>query len=74
MRLTMITIRFGYCPPNPGPNASTGCRWYSDIDDAIDAYYNYRIDQRVPIYISINNSKYVQISYNELLELKTNFK
>lgn len=65
-----IVVRFGYCPPNPGPHASIGCRWYSCVDEAIDAYYNYRLDQRVPIYISINNDKYKQITYDQLCKMK----
>ena len=33
-----MTIRFGYCPPNPGPNANKRCTWYSDVRSAVEAY------------------------------------
>lgn len=26
-----MLIRFNYCPPSPGPNTKTNCRWYSDV-------------------------------------------
>lgn len=63
-----MTIRFGYCPPNPGPNARTGCTWYSDINAAIDNY-----DGKSTIWMKIGGSRYTQISYSKLLELKTIF-
>lgn len=64
------TIRFGYCPPSPGSHKSTGCMWFNDIEDAIEAYYNFRLDRRVPIYIKFNNEPYKQIDYDWLLEHK----
>lgn len=62
------TIRFGYCPPSPGPHKSTGCMWFNNIEEAIEAYYNFRLDRKVPIYIKYNNGPYKQIDYDWLLE------
>ena len=42
--------------------------WFNDIKDAIDAYYNFRLDRRVPIYIKFNNGPYKRIDYDWLLE------
>lgn len=60
-----MTIRFGYCPPNPGPNANTGCTWYSDVRSAVEAY-----DGKCSIWMK-TGGKYVEISYNKLLELQS---
>lgn len=57
-----MMIRFGYCPSNPGPNAKTGCRWYSDVHTAINNY-----DGKQSIWIKAGDGKYVKISYDELL-------
>ena len=57
----MIKIRFGYCPPSPGPNKNTKCKWYTDINTAIDNYNG------AEIWISFNGLKYRKISINELL-------
>jgi hypothetical protein len=35
-----VVIRFGYCPPSPGPYKFTGCKWYTNIKDAVEAYNN----------------------------------
>lgn len=70
--MSSYTIRFGYCPPNPGPHKSTGCWWFNDIKDAIDAYYDFRLDRCVPIYIKFGNSAYKEISYEWLLENENN--
>ena len=59
----MLTIRFGYCPSNPGPKARINCKWYSDNESAIQNWNNERI------FISINNSKYREITINELVRL-----
>ena len=58
-----MTIRFGYCPPNPGPNAKKRCAWYSDVRSAIKAY-----DGKRSIWIK-TCGKYVEMSYDKLLEL-----
>jgi hypothetical protein len=57
-----MIIRFGYCPPNPGPKAKINCRWYSNIKDAIDNYNNQTIWIK-------KNSKYVEITFDELIKL-----
>jgi hypothetical protein len=59
-----MLIRFNYCPPNPGPNSKPGCRWYSDVQSAIDAY-----DGKSSIWLRTGKGKYIEISYNKLLEL-----
>lgn len=60
----MITIRFGYCPPNPGPKAKLRNKWFTKVEDAIKEYREGEI-----IYISYNNKKYREITFNDLLEL-----
>ena len=70
--MSNYTIRFGYCPPNPGPHKSTGCWCFNDIKDAIEAYYDFRLYRRVPIYIKFGNAKYREISYEWLLEHENN--
>lgn len=62
-----MTIRFGYCPPNPGPNANTRCTWYSDVRSAVEAY-----DGKRSIWLK-TSGKYIEISYNKLLELQSIF-
>ena len=59
-----MLIRFNYCPSNPGPNTKTNCRWYSDVQSAIDAY-----DGKCSIWLRTGKGKYIEISYNKLLEL-----
>jgi hypothetical protein len=59
-----MLIRFNYCPPNPGPNSKPRCRWYSDVRTAIDAY-----DGKSSIWLRTGKGKYIEISYNKLLEL-----
>jgi hypothetical protein len=59
-----MVIRFNYCPPNPGPNSKPRCRWYSDVQSAIDAY-----DGKSSIWLRTGKGKYIEISYNKLLEL-----
>lgn len=59
----MLIIRFGYCSPNPGPKARLNCKWYSDKESAIQNWNNERI------FISVNNSKYREITINELVRL-----
>lgn len=60
-----MIIRFGYCPPNPGPKAKPRCKWYraDEIEDAINEY-----DGRSSIWINTTGT-YREISYNELLNL-----
>jgi hypothetical protein len=59
-----MLIRFNYCPPNPGPNSKPRCRWYSDVRNAIDTY-----DGKSSIWLRTGKGKYIEISYNKLLEL-----
>lgn len=60
----MLTIRFGYCPPNPGPKKKIYNKWYNNIKDAIDEY-----NGRDLIYISYNKKVYRQITFNQLYKL-----
>ena len=63
----MITIRFGYCPPNPGWKAKNGWRWFSSYQDAIEfAYTNNDFND---IWISYNNQKYRKVTIDKLCEL-----
>ena len=59
-----VIIRFGYCPPNPGPKSKIRNKWYSDISQAIDNY-----DGKSEIWIKYNNNRYRKISYNKLINL-----
>lgn len=59
----MPVIRFGYCPPNPGPNAKLNNKWYTNINDAIDNWNG------ESIWIS-SGSKYREISIEQLYNLK----
>jgi hypothetical protein len=56
-------IRFGYCPPNPGPKAKLRNKWFTKIEDAIEEY------KGETIYISYNKKPYKEIIFNDLLEL-----
>lgn len=38
-----MVIRFGYCPPNPGPNAKLKNKWFTNISDVINEYCGERI-------------------------------
>ena len=60
-----MIIRFGYCPPNPGPKTKPRCKWYrgDEIEDAINEY-----DGRSSIWVNTTGT-YREISYNELLNL-----
>jgi len=63
MKKSNVVIRFGYCPPNPGPNAKLKNKWFTDVNDAINNYNGEKI------YISYNRQTYREITFNELLEL-----
>lgn len=56
-------IRFGYCPPNPGPKSKITNKWYTDAKDAINDYNGEKL------YISYNHKTYREITFNDLLEL-----
>lgn len=61
-----IKIRFGYCPPNPGPKGKPKAIWFTDVDNAII----YAMDNPTKeIYISINGKAYRPISFEKLIEL-----
>ena len=62
-------IRFGYCPPNPGPKAKIKNKWYreKEIEDAINNW-----DGQSEIWISYNKRPYHQISFSELCNLNKN--
>lgn len=58
-----VVIRFGYCPPNPGPKGKIYNKWFTKVEDAIEEYKGEKI------YISYNKQTYREITFNELLEL-----
>ncbi len=63
----MITIRFGYCPPNPGWKRKNKWYWFGSYQDAIEfAYDNNKFND---IWISYNNQKYRNITFDKLCEL-----
>lgn len=57
-------IRFGYCPPSPGPKSKIRNKWHTDVNDAIENW-----DGRSEIRISYNKGVYRQISYADLLNM-----
>lgn len=59
----MITIRFGYCPPNPGPKGKIYNKWFTKVEDAIKEY------KGETIYISYNKKPYKEITFEELCKL-----
>ena len=65
----MIIIRFGYRPPNPGPNSRVykHVKSYTDIETALENY-----DGHSSIWIKYNNNRFVEIDYAKLLELACN--
>lgn len=71
--MSNYTIRIGYCPSSHGSHKSKGCMWFNNIKDAIKAYYDFRLDRKVPIYIKFDDEPYKQIDYDWLLEHDKNF-
>lgn len=63
MKSNNFVIRFGYCPPNPGPKRKLKNKWFTNVNDAINNY------KGETIYISYNKQGYKEITFNELLEL-----
>ena len=61
-----MKIRFGYCPPSPGPNNRLlkYVKWFTNIDDAVEAY-----DGRTSIWIN-NTGKYREITFEQLLKFQ----
>lgn len=59
----MITIRFGYCPPNPGPKRKLYNKWFTNKQDAIEEY------KGETIYISYNKKPYKEITFEQLCNL-----
>lgn len=61
-----LVIRFGYCPPNPGPKAKIRNKWYrgDEIEDAINNW-----DGNSEIWVSYNKQTYRQISFAELCRI-----
>lgn len=57
-----MTIRLGYCPPNPGPKSRylKYVRWFNRIEDAIKAY-----DGHTSIWINTTGI-YREITFDEL--------
>lgn len=58
-----VIIRFGYCPPNPGPKKKLKNKWYSKPSDAIAAYNGEEL------WIRENNQVYIKITYEDLIKL-----
>lgn len=56
-------IRFGYCPPNPGPKGKVYNKWFTKVEDAIEEY------KGGTIYISYNKKPYKEITFEELCNL-----
>ena len=56
-----MIIRFGYCPPNPGPKTKLKNRWFSDINDAINSY-----DGKSSIWIK-TSGRFREITYDKLM-------
>ena len=56
-------IRFGYCPPNPGPKGKICNKWFTKVENAIEEYKGEKL------YISYNKKPYREITFNDLLEL-----
>lgn len=56
-----IPIRFGYCPPNPGPKSKINNKWYTDVKSAIENW------KGEPIWVKINGI-YRQINIDELYD------
>ena len=61
-----VIIRFGYCPPNPGPKKKLKNKWYYDINQSIDEY-----DGRSETWVSYNNQRYRKITFEQLIKLNT---
>lgn len=61
-----LIIRFGYCPPNPGPKAKIRNKWYreEEFEDAINGW-----DGQSEIWISYNKQTYRKISFVELCNI-----
>ena len=60
----MMIIRFNYCPANPGPKKKTNCKWFTNVQDAINNY-----DGHSSIWIKCGNLKFRKIDYNTLITL-----
>ena len=58
-----VIIRFGYCPPNPGPKKKLKNKWYSNPSDAIAAYNGEEL------WIRENSQVYIKITYEDLIKL-----
>lgn len=61
-----MTIRFGYCPPSPGPNSRLlkHVKWFNNIDDAVEAY-----DGHTSIWIN-SSGIYHEITFEQLLNFQ----
>ena len=56
-----MIIRFGYCPPNPGPKAKLKNSGFSDINDAINSY-----DGKSSIWVK-TSGRFREITYDKLM-------
>lgn len=59
----MPVIRFGYCPPNPGPKARRNNKWYTNVDAAINNW------NHESIWIKYG-SRFKEITFERLCKLK----
>ena len=64
-----MVIRFGYCPPSPGPNNRRlkYIKWFNNIDDAIEAYNGH-----TSIWLK-SSGRYREINYEQLIALKDKY-
>ena len=54
----MIKIRFGYCPPNPGPKKKLHNKWFTDINDAIKKGFKTYLQNELEIQdVKVNKNK-----------------
>ena len=61
-----MTIRFGYCPPSPGPNSRLlkHVKRFNNIDDAVEEY-----DGHTSIWIN-SSGIYREITFEQLLNFQ----
>lgn len=63
----MITIRFGYCPPNPGWKRKFKWHWFTDYKSAIEFAYDNNCFNN--IWVSYNGQRYRELLFDKLCEL-----
>jgi hypothetical protein len=56
-------IRFGYCPPNPGPRSRFKCKWFTDVLTLLDNY-----KEGDDVFVSHNGGKYIHTTIDKIVE------